>query len=135
MKALKGEVVNPERHEATVEIGRDAYIPDSYISDDVLKLTMYKKIAAVEDADDEKEMIEELQDRFGEVPAATRDLIKVARLRTLAEKMELSKVTIKRGKLILEYPKKAAMKPAVLLLQKKHNDLGEAIEMMSLISG
>ena len=134
VKALKGEVVNPERHEATVEIGSSAYIPDSYISDDVLKLTMYKKIAAVENAADEEEMVAELEDRFGEVPKETRDLIKVARIRALAEKMELSKVTVRGERLILEYPKKAGMKPATLLLQKKHNNLGEAIEMMGIMA-
>ena len=120
VKALKGEVVNPDRHEATVEIGRSAYIPDSYISDEILKLTMYKKIAAIRDA--------------GEIPAETRDLIKVARMRTLAENMELAKVTVKGERLILEYPKKTGVKPARLILSKKRNNLGEAVEMMELLS-
>ncbi len=135
VKALKGEVVNPERHEATVEIGTSAFIPDTYISDDVLKLTMYKKIAAVVDEEDEKEIASELEDRFGEMPAETRDLIKVARIRALAEKMELAKVSVKGARLILEYPKKTGVKPATILLQKKRNNLAEVIDMMSLMAG
>ena len=95
---------------------------------------MYKKIAAIRDADDEKEISEELEDRFGEIPAETRDLIKVARMRTLAENMELAKVTVKGERLILEYPKKTGVKPARLILSKKRNNLGEAVEMMELLS-
>ena len=55
-------------------------------------------------------------------------------MRTLAENMELAKVTVKGERLILEYPKKTGVKPARLILSKKRNNLGEAVEMMELLS-
>lgn len=38
-----GEIVNPDREETSIEINVPAYIPDTYISDEILKLQMYKK--------------------------------------------------------------------------------------------
>ena len=67
-------------------------IPDRYIPDEVLKLHMYKKIAAVSSDSDEEEIIDELIDRFGEIPRDTMNLIKVSRIRSLAEKLCITRI-------------------------------------------
>ena len=59
VRALGGEIVNPDREETSIEIDVPAYIPDSYISDEILKLQMYKKIAGIRDNEDEAEVIED----------------------------------------------------------------------------
>ena len=45
---------------------------------------MYKKIAGVRDADDEIDIIDEMIDRFGEIPSETMNLIKISRIKALA---------------------------------------------------
>ena len=47
VRALGGEIVNPDRVETSIEIDVPAYIPATYVSDELLKLQMYKKIAAI----------------------------------------------------------------------------------------
>lgn len=134
VRALNGEVVDTERHEASIDINLSAYIPDTYISDEVLKLSMYKKIASVETAEDEEEIKGELIDRFGDVPKATSDLIKISRMRSNAERVGLSRVIIRGDKMTLEYPKKSNTKSVVLFLEKKTNNLNEAIDMLEVMA-
>lgn len=132
VKALKGEVVNPDRNDATVSANVSAYIPESYITDDVQKLSMYKKISTIETYDDEKEITEELIDRFGEVPGETQNLIRVSHLRAIASDLELESLAVDGEKLILGYPKKSGMPHITLYLQKKNN-LEEALEVLEVM--
>ncbi len=92
VRALSGEVVNPDREEATIEIRTSAFIPDTYISDEVVKLQMYKKIAFVSSEEDEDEILDEMLDRFGDVPAETINLTKISRIRSLAESLCITRV-------------------------------------------
>ena len=53
---------------------------------------MYKKIAAVRSYDDEDEILDELLDRFGDVPRETVNLVKLAHIRYLAEEMSVTRI-------------------------------------------
>lgn len=54
-----------EAFETTIDLNVSAYIPDSYISNESLKLDTYKRIAAIENKEEYEDMTEELTDRFG----------------------------------------------------------------------
>ena len=47
VKLIKGEI-DKEPIETTVDIKVDAYIPSTYIEDEIQKIEIYKKIAAIE---------------------------------------------------------------------------------------
>ena len=55
VKLIKGEI-EQEPIETTVDIKVDAYIPSSYIEDEIQKIEVYKKIAAIENMDDYKDV-------------------------------------------------------------------------------
>ena len=55
VKLIKGEI-EQEPIETTVDIKMDAYIPSSYIEDEIQKIEVYKKIAAIENMDDYTEI-------------------------------------------------------------------------------
>ena len=131
VKALKGEVVTDEREEAQVEVRASALIPGSYISDEFTKLGVYKKIASVRTEEDEKDMREELEDRFGDVPAETKNLITVSRIKGLAEDLGIRKVTQRDERVILEYGKNSRIKPVTLFLQNGQNNLTEILEILN----
>lgn len=103
VRALGGEVVNPDREEASIELNVTALIPDRYISDEVLKLQMYKKIATVTNAADEEEIIDELIDRFGEIPRDTMNLITISRIRSMAEKLCIMRIHEEGNKVIFNF--------------------------------
>ncbi len=114
VRALKGEVVNPDREEASIELNVTALIPDRYISDEVLKLQMYKKIATVVTDADEEEIIDELLDRFGDIPKDTMNLIKVSRIRSMAEKMCITRIHEEGNKVIFNFAQDNGLKPQSL---------------------
>ncbi len=120
VRALNGEIVNPDREETSVEIRTSAFIPDTYISDEVLKLQMYKKIAAITCEEDEDDVIEEMLDRFGDVPVETLNLTKISRIKSLAEKLCISKITEEQSsrsaKLIFNFEAKNPLKPEKLAI-------------------
>ncbi len=87
VKRLKGEDVTESRSESTLEFNVPARIPNQYIGDETLKLQAYKKIAQIEDESDADEVIEELIDRYGDVPEVTLNLVRVAEIRSSAENL------------------------------------------------
>lgn len=92
VRAIGGEIVNPDREETSVEIDVPAYIPPSYISDELLKIQMYKKIAAIRDSNDKEEIIDELIDRFGEIPQETLNLVDISHIRAMAEAIGIARI-------------------------------------------
>lgn len=104
VRALEGEIVNDEsREEATVELKASAYIPERYISDEAIKLQMYKKIASIRTSDDEDEILDELLDRFGDVPAPCINLIKISHIRYLADLLAITELKQVGNKVVLNF--------------------------------
>jgi transcription-repair coupling factor (superfamily II helicase) len=92
VRALSGEVVNPDAEDVSFEIGVPAYIPQEYIEDEVLKLQMYKRISFVQSEEDERDVVDELLDRFGELPRATLNLLAIARIRATAKRFGVLRI-------------------------------------------
>ena len=115
VRALQGEVVNENREETSVEINLPAYIPDRYIEDESLKLQMYKKIATVHSYDDEDEIIDEMLDRFGDVPKETVYLVKISHIRYLAGVLSVTRIYQQQGKLIFQFAKENPLNGFVLM--------------------
>ncbi|MEA4923416.1 MAG: transcription-repair coupling factor [Eubacteriaceae bacterium] len=134
VRGLKGENLREEREEAVIDVDISAYIPDRYISDEITKLSMYKEIADVADEGDEKNITDELTDRFGSVPAETKNLIMISRIKTLAEDMDIRKADVKRDKIVLTFNKKAMIKPQTIFLEKPGNPLREVIRVLSAMA-
>ncbi len=67
-----------EHFETTVEMDIDAFIPEKYIRDEMLRLDIYKRIAGIETEEDRDEMLDELLDRFGEPPKSVMNLLLIA---------------------------------------------------------
>ena len=106
VRALQGEIVNDSKEETSVEIQLPAYIPERYIEDESLKLQMYKKIAAIRNYDDEDEIIDELLDRFGDVPREVVNLVKISHIRYLSAGLSVQRVYQQNGKLVFQFGKK-----------------------------
>ncbi len=91
INTLKG---NPprERFETAMEIKADSYIPETYIEDINQKLEIYKKISVIESREDYDEVMEELVDRFGDIPETVQDLLAIAYIRGRASLIPLSHI-------------------------------------------
>lgn len=91
VKEAKG-IHTMEDFETSVDLNVDAYIPDSYISNEFQKLDIYKRIAGIETQQDYDDMLEELLDRFGEPGKAVLNLLAIAKLKAIAHQGYLTEI-------------------------------------------
>lgn len=91
VKSLKG-ITTIEDFSTTIDLDVDAYIPPSYIVNEVQKLDIYKRIAGIENRAESEDMKEELLDRFGEIPKSADNLLRIALIRVQAHKLYMAEV-------------------------------------------
>ena len=96
VKEIQGEVVKPEI-DVQIDLDVTSYIPDEYISDSSQKIEMYQNIALCRTEEDIQNVIDEMIDRFGNMPKEIENLIEIARIKTLCKKLNISKVQSKRN--------------------------------------
>lgn len=82
----------PLAAQTEVEMRVPALLPESYVNDVQLRLTLYKRIAAAAESETLDALTAELVDRFGELPAASGHLLRNARLRLDARALGLRRV-------------------------------------------
>lgn len=89
--ALKGEEVE-EPVETRISLPIEAYLPDDYVPDSRQKVSVYKKIAAVQSTEALKELREELNDRYGAIPKPAEMLLAIASLKQLCRRLSITAV-------------------------------------------
>ncbi len=87
----KGEAA-PEKPDCTVNLICDAYIPEKYVSSSSQRMGLYKHIAMITTPEDRDDLIDELYDRYGEIPRSAKNLLDVAYIRALAMKCGILKI-------------------------------------------
>lgn len=91
VKHLKGEK-SEEDFETSVDADVDAFIPASYIPNEYQKLDIYKRITGIETDQEYEDMIDELIDRFGDLPRSAKNLLRIARIKSRAHSVYLTEV-------------------------------------------
>lgn len=84
-----------------LNIGISIQIPDEYIPDVALRLSLYRKIANLDSENDLETLAAEIIDRFGSLPAQAEYLFAIVKLKQLAKKANIEKLDIgEKGALI-----------------------------------
>ncbi len=91
IEELQGNVVN-KHEQAIIDLNVTAFIPENWVGDLDVKLTEYKRLAAVETELQLKLIQEEWRDRFGEIPEETLQLVKLVKLRIMGTELGFSMV-------------------------------------------
>lgn len=91
VKLIKGEI-EQEPIETIVDIKIDAYIPSTYIEDEIQKIEVYKKIAAIEDMNDYNDIKDELEDRYSVIPESVYNLMDIAYVKSLAKLLFIEEI-------------------------------------------
>ncbi len=94
---LKGEE-RIEEIEPQIRLRLSAFIPENYIPDITLRLSMYKRISSVKSLDALKDLSDELSDRFGALPDEVDNLTHVVKIKILARLLYISKVADIEGR-------------------------------------
>jgi len=111
IKQEKGEEIKPE-FTTCLDMDTDAYIPNTYVRNENLKLDLYKRIAAIETEEEAADMEEEFNDRFGRLPQPAKNLIKIALLRSRAHSLFIENMECDSRHIRIDIYEKAGIDPA-----------------------
>ena len=128
-RRARGEEVHEKREDFAVEIKVNANIPQWYIEDESIKLAMYKRIADIESDYDRDDVIDELIDRFGDIPKETINLIKISLIRSKAEKSPLTRIHEQNSKIYLTVEGEEKISPFTVM------EMNERFQGRSLFHG
>lgn len=106
IKTLKGEFVK-EEVDTIIDIKVDSYIPRDYIEDEETMLEIYKKIATIETLEDYRDLVDELFDRFSDVPKKVSNLMDISYIRQMAKKSDIISIIERRGTFTISFKEKA----------------------------
>lgn len=105
---LKGMEVR-EKVRPTISIGLDAFIPEGYISDAALRLSVYRAVASSKSDKDIDGIKAEMTDRFGVLPEVFENLLRVMRLSLAAEELLITDIRRVNGRVRVTFAEGARM--------------------------
>ena len=91
VKLIRGEI-QKEPVETTVDVKVDAFISADYIEDEIQKIEVYKKIAAIDSVDEYEDIKEELEDRYSTIPNPVRNLMDIAYIKSQAKSLFIEEI-------------------------------------------
>jgi len=93
-----------------------AYIPEEYVPNLNTRLSLYRRLAAIELIEQIEDIARELRDRFGALPQPVENLLYAVKAKVLATKAEVSSIST-QGRQIVIKPQKIS----TLSLNKKYD--------------
>jgi len=100
------DLLPPEGVRVTVNLPIPISIPPTYIPDQVMRLSLYRRLAALRSLTEVASLRAEFVDRFGPLPTSVENLLFQVQVRLLAEQAGLSAVTTEGGMIVLRYGEK-----------------------------
>lgn len=113
IKLIKGEI-EEEPVETTVDLKVDAYISKDYIENEVQKIEIYKKIAAITCYEDMMDIKEELEDRFSTIPDPIYNLMNIAYIKSIGKKFGIEEIKEKNSEVVFSFKSKDKINRDVL---------------------
>jgi transcription-repair coupling factor (superfamily II helicase) len=88
---LRGEDIR-EEIEPVIDLNISAFIPETYIEDVMIRMSLYRRISSLKTEKNIDELAAELRDRFGQAPQEVSGLLAVMRLKLAARKLLTLKI-------------------------------------------
>ena len=89
--------------DAHIEIEVEASLPDDYVAQQAERLKLYRELDSTKDEQALEAFAARLEDRFGPLPRAARELLNVVRLRWEAIRLGMERVKVKNGLMIVHF--------------------------------
>lgn len=99
---MKGIQIEPEI-DIQIDLNVTSYIPDEYIQDANQKIEIYQAIALCQNEKDIQNIIDEIIDRFGNMPKELENLIAIASIKYLAKRLKVSKIASKKTAVLFTF--------------------------------
>lgn len=91
-------VAKEDRPDIEISLSVNAFIPESYIKDGFQKIQMYKRVKAVESEEDCGDLVDEMIDRFGDLPFEADLLLRIARMKVFGRIAKVESIKKQKSK-------------------------------------
>ena len=122
VKEMQGFEVE-EEIDIQIDINISSYIPDEFISDSSQKIEIYQDIALCKTEADIQDVIDEIIDRYGELPEELENLLDIARIKNLAKTANSIKISQKGENFIFYFNAKKFQADIAKLVEKYKNTI------------
>lgn len=120
VKEMQGKEVEPDL-DIQIDLNVTSYIPDEYISDSSQKIEIYQNIALCKNEQDIQNVVDEIIDRFGNMPGELENLLDIARIKYLAKPLYITKIASKKTSVVFTYDQKKFNVDIVKLVETYKN--------------
>lgn len=102
VKELEGKEIK-ENFDLQMDLKVSSYIPPTYIEDNSLKIEVYQDIAIAKTEEVLNDIMDELIDRFGDMPEDVYNLIECAKIKLIAKELWITSIIDKKGKIVFTF--------------------------------
>ncbi len=123
---INKEIVNKSSFHPIIKIPEEIFIPDKYINEVDLRLSIYKRISNINTKKEIDDIKIELIDRFGNLPIQLNNLFKVVKIKLLCLDLNIEKFEFSRKGILIGFYRNKPKNPDKLLslsLSKKNTFL------------
>ena len=99
VKDMQG-VEYQEEKDVQIDLNVSSYIPDEYIENTAQKIEVYQNIALSKNEEDIQDVIDEITDRYGNIPKELENLLDIARIKNLCKEKNIIKITQKQNNIV-----------------------------------
>jgi transcription-repair coupling factor (superfamily II helicase) len=118
---LKGTKIE-EEFEPSLSLRVNAFIPEEYIDDMSLRLSLYRKIASSRSHETLKGIESEMMDRFGKIPEGVTNLLNVMRLKIMARELHVTKIQEMNGLISIIFSPDTKVQPKDIFTLRERSD-------------
>src|SRR5204862_2407256 len=123
VRELTGEEIDDDVR-ATVNLGVDLRIDESYVADMNQRLMLYRKVAAARRDEEIDRILDEAADRYGPVPPSVLNLADYGRIRVMADQLGIDSIDREGRTVVLKFRPQATVEPVRLVsLVRQRSDL------------
>lgn len=91
IQEIRGQEI-PQVDDTQIDLSLTAFIPSDYITDIDQKMSAYRSVASAKSKEELEQIVAEWSDRYGNVPPAAKQLLRVMELKQVARKLGFSRI-------------------------------------------
>ena len=111
-----------EEKDIQIDLNVSSYIPDDYIENTAQKIEIYQNIAISKTEEDITDVIDEVTDRYGNIPKELENLLDIARIKNLCKAKNINKLSQKMNNIVFYFDNNKFNMENIDLLVKEYKD-------------
>ena len=120
VKEMKGEEIETSI-DIQIDLNVTSYIPDEYISESSQKIEIYQNIALCKNEENIQNVVDEIIDRYGNMPEELENLLDIARIKYLAKPYYITKIASKKTAVTFTFEQSKFNIDVIKLVDKYRN--------------